>query len=180
MTEVLFLHEAKEQLDKTTTADDAEIMDFIEATTFLVEGFIGPIRPTAFVEKHPSGGDYLLLFRMPVLSVTSVEPWFDSGTSYAPGDLVVDTETGRVYRKNGLCFTGGPFKVTYSAGRTAVPANVRLAARMIIGHLWETQRGRLIRIPAPGGGETQARVPPGYAAPKHAQELLGSRGPVVA
>jgi hypothetical protein len=180
MAELIMLDELKEQLDKTSTDDDAELMDVIEATTPVVEDITGPVIPKTFIERHP-GGPRLTLFRTPVISITSVVPWLTIGTIYDVLTLTIDSEFGHVYRLNGLPFTGGPFKVTYVAGRQPVPANIRLGAKMIAAHLWDTQRGKLVKLPT-GGGTSEARVPPGYAAPKHAQELLQAsvKGPVVA
>ncbi len=179
MADLPTLDDAKQHLDITRTTDDAELMDFLEATTAIVETYIGPLSATTFVEKHPSG-DRLVLFHPPVLTVVTVEPWLTAGTGYLAADLVVDAGTGTVQRKDGLTFTGGPFRVTYTAGLLVVPPNVRLAYLMILAHLWKTQRGPSAKLPAGGAADTTPVPGMGYAVPRRALELLHPSKVVVA
>lgn len=180
MAELVTLAEAKAHLDKTSNADDAELIGFVEAATAVVEDYVGPMSVKTFVKREPSRV-VLLLDHTPVVSLVSVAPWLATGTTYNVADLVFDPVTGVVERRDGCGFTGGPFKVTYTAGRVAVPPNVRLAALVIIAHMWETQRGRLPRLP---NSSEMAPVPIGlsYAVPRRALELLRpfARGPFVA
>lgn len=175
MADVVSLDEVKDHLGKTTDGDDGELMEYVEAATSIVEKYIGPVVAQAFIERHSSGRRFVLR-RTPILSVTSVVPWLATGATYAVVDLVLDADTGVVERSNGMPFISGPFRVTYQAGRTVVPPNARLAALIIIGHLWETQRGRS-KITL--GGNSDVVPVPGmsYAVPKRALELLG--GPPV-
>jgi hypothetical protein len=86
--------------------------------------------------------------------------------------------TGIVERKDGrwIC---GPLRWTYLAGRSDVPANVDLAARLILQHMWETQRGR--QGAERRGGSDEVFDPRfGFSIPRRAQELLGAQAPGVA
>lgn len=173
--QIVTIDEVKAHLNKTTTDDDAELAEFIDAATPVVEHYAGPVLPATFVERHRTNCR-LVLYRTPILSLTSVEPWLTNGTTYNVAELMFDPDTGVVERSNGLPFTGGPFKVTYQAGRIAVPANVRMAALIIVAHMWETQRGRPAKFPT---GDAGTYVPGAtYSVPRKALELLGERGPV--
>jgi hypothetical protein len=80
----------------------------------------------------------------------------------------------------GLALTGRVM-VTYVAGLTEVPANYGLASRIIVQHLWQTQRGSA-GSPGVGGLETPGAgsYSYGYAIPNRAIELLGPQSPLVA
>ncbi len=63
--------------------------------------------------------------------------------------------------------------VTCTAGLSAVPAHVRLAALITVQHLWETQRGGRDRRFT--GNEDAWNPGMGYALPRRALELLGDQ-----
>jgi len=182
MTDLVTLDDVKQHLDITRSTADAELMDYLEAATTVVEQYIGPVLPKTYVEKH-AAGDRIGLFHPPVLSLTSVDPWFTTGygTSYDVSLLTFDAQTGIVYRSNGYPFYWGPFKVTYVAGLTVVSQNVRLATLIIIAHLWKTQRPAPPKLPGTHLPE-ETEVPAGmsFAVPRRALELLGKRRVVVA
>lgn len=179
MADLVTLDDVKNHLDITRDTEDAELMDYLEAATTVVEQYIGPVLPREYTERHPAG-DRLILFHPPVLSLTSVEPWLTNGSAYPVGDLMLDGPAGIVYRKDGYGFIGGPFKVTYTAGLATISQNIRLATLIIIGHMWKTQRPRPPRFPI--RDESQDTPPAGmsYAVPNRALELLGRRRVVVA
>ena len=106
-----------------------------------------------------------------------------------PGELHqaeqrTDGPVGIVSRKDGGQLRG-PLRVTYRAGRLIVAENISGAARIILQHLWATQR------PTRGGGLPGARddfsvtepIPGlGYAIPNRAVQLLNpdDQGPGLA
>jgi hypothetical protein len=184
---ILFsLSDAKEHLnipaDRTT--DDEELRRFVEAVTEIVESGpdwgVGPVAVRTYVDRiHPHATPALVLRHRPVLSVTSVTAVLDGGTTYLPADLDVDGQAGIVVRRAaaGLWFTGGPWDAVYLAGRRQVPANISHAGRIILQHLWSTQRSRDIRRPPIGtSGETLEVRAAGmtFSVPRRAIELLGS------
>jgi hypothetical protein len=66
------------------------------------------------------------------------------------------------------------FTVVYTAGLgTSVSAPVSAAARIILDHLWEIQRGPSAR-PSAGGDETFQGYGMSFAVPHRALELLGA------
>jgi hypothetical protein len=173
------LDEAKAHLNMSATvtasdrARDDELRGWIETVTAIVEDDpevgVGPCATRTVVERH-SSGQAVWLHRPPVLSLTSVVPVLTSGSAVSVGDLDVDGDTGEVRRLDGAPLTGGPWTVTYQAGRRVVPAPVTGAAKAILKHLWETQRGPA-RLPVLGGDDV-VMTASGYAIPHRAARLL--------
>jgi len=169
---LLSLGSVKEHLNipQTTTTYDEELRDWSEGATRLVEHRCGSIVQRTYTERH-NDGPSLWLRRPPVVSVTSVGPWLGSGVTFATADLKVDPDSGRLQRLDGAAFVGGPWAVVYVAGRVVVPQNLQLAGKIIIKHLWETQRGA-------GGlplqSMDQVTMLPGFAfaVPNRALELM--------
>jgi hypothetical protein len=181
MPDLLDVAEARQQLNITTDAHDTELAYYVSATTAIIEGHIGPVLPRDVTEVQP-GGCVLVLHQAPVLSLTSLTPVPLVSTGYAVADLDVDPATGIVRRLDGGGFAG-PLRVTYRAGRDAVPPNVGLAARIIVGHMWETQRVSAASRPVFGQHEDMLPTPSmGFIIPRRAMELLqpDTLGPVVA
>ena len=170
---VISLADAKTSLNIKTTANDEELRSYINAATRVVEHYVGPVAIRSFSEVRPSGS-VLVLSRIPVVAVTSLAPVYPSGVTYTVADLDVDAETGIVRHLSGLWFYG-PQRVTYTAGRAVVADNWQVAARIIIQHLWQTQRGGSRR---PGMGQSDDIIEQqlvsvmGFAIPRRAVELL--------
>ena len=171
---IISLADAKKHLNipATRTTDDDEILAWVQAITAVVENRVGPVVPRTVVERVESG--YVLQLRKaPVLSVTSINTWLNSGTVYGVLNLRIDADTGVVENMNGYPFTGGPFEVTYRAGRIVTPANVLQAVKIILKHLWETQRGASgLPLDNIAGDESVVINGFGYAVPNRALELL--------
>jgi hypothetical protein len=170
---IMSLADAKKHLNLTKTDHDDEVRSWVESITAGVEHFAGVCVRRTVAERHDVNGvRTLCLRRTPVLSLTSVVAILSGGTDYAVADLELDGPTGIVQRLDGgrLC---GPLRVTYTAGRTVIPAAIRDAAKVILQHLWRTQnpQGRT-RL----GGEDYAVTEPlpgfGYAIPHRAMQLL--------
>lgn len=183
-SELLSVEDGKQHLNipSTTTTYDAELEGYVAAVTDAVEGIVGPVgRRTVTETVYPSSG-VLLLGQSPVISLTSVTPY--ASTALSLGTLSTDVSYGIVrplYGSPGLWASS--YTVVYVAGRTAVPAAVSLAARIILGHLWETQRGGTTS-PQIIGADTAELTPfgLGFALPNRALELLAPyrRAPAVA
>jgi hypothetical protein len=169
---VISLAVAKKHLNITSTTDDEEIRSWLAAVTEVIENKVGPVVVrTVTDERHDGNGRSLWLRNTPAISLTTVLPWLTSGTTYAAADLRLSPESGRVERKDGLPFTGGPFAVTYRAGRAIIGENISQAAAVILKHLWETQRGP--QLPSLQGQDDTTLIPGmGFAVPNRALELL--------
>jgi hypothetical protein len=137
---IVSLLDTKRHLNLSSSVDDEELRSFIEAATRVVENVVGPVVVRSVSEVHASPGRLLVLGQTPVLSLTSISPVSVGGVSYSSTDVDVDLATGVVRLLSGRRFAG-PLRVVYTAGRVSVPASMTLAAKLIIGQMWETQRG---------------------------------------
>ena len=172
---ILSLAAAREHLNLRDTREDQEARFWNTAATRCVEALVGPVVPRDFSERHDERRmSALVLRRTPVIAVTAVEPVLATGRGYDVGDLVVDRETGLVsLASGGLLY--GPLRVTYRAGRPVIAENIAGAARIILQHLWRTQRGSS-RGSLPGSSNDYSVTEPipglGYAIPNRAVQLL--------
>lgn len=168
---IVSLADAKTQLNMTTSTDDEELRFYLEAVTDVVEDILGRavIRRT-FTEEHTAWGEFLLNWT-PVVSLTSVAA-VDGSVTWNVADLHV-SKAGVVSAKPGVTAVEGEITVTYTAGESVVRSNWSLAARIIIQHLWDTQRGSQGGahpggLDTPGAGFTRF----GFTIPNRAKELL--------
>lgn len=185
---VLTLADAKIHLNIAANVStyDAELQGFIDATVPQIERYLGgpaEVRAvTETVERTDCGRAIPLTFR-PFVSLTSI----------TIGGVETDISTvyptpGRVLRKQfGFPFWPTwiePCVVTYQAGQgsDALPA-ISLAAKIIVAHLWSTQRGNAGgRGPSANneyGSTSAGTVAPGFgfAIPNRALELLNPFAP---
>jgi hypothetical protein len=180
---VVSLEDAKKHLNipAATTTDDEELRGFIESTTWVIESDpdfgVGPVVARTFVDRiRTQNSSALVLTRRPVLAVTSIVAARTGGTGYDIAGLDIDAAAGLVYRGDGSSFTGGPWNVSYVAGRRQITANITHAARIIIQHLWSTQRTRDARRPSPTSAgdlvETRTQSGVAFTIPRKAVELL--------
>lgn len=152
---------------------DDEIRDWNAATALIVERFVGPIVRHTVTERHRDRYMTSIVLRQtPAITVTSVEAVLTSGTSYDVSGLDLDGATGEVIRLDGGSFRG-PLNVTYTAGRSVIPANAAQAGRIILQHLWRTRRGRMGVVMGGDDYDVSEPIPGlGYAVPNRALELL--------
>lgn len=172
--EVLALADAKKYLGiaAANTVHDDEIESFIRSMTPTIEFFVGPVTPRS-VRRTLIGGYQLVLPVVPALTLVSIAY---GGTALVPADYLLDTETGTLTLASGYgAFPRGPLDVVWTAGRHSVDEAIGHAAKVILDHLWETQRGR-----GSGSGVRQRSanadttfVPGlGYSVPNRALEYL--------
>lgn len=184
---VLSLQDAKDMLNipQSTTSSDAEIDAWIASIESGLERFTGgPVINTAITERVEATDGYTVLCvrQRPLVSLTSVVN-VGSGVPLGLTDMTdLDPNAGTIRRRLGWPFFGPfyqylpIFTVTYVAGwGTAVPAAFNAFARIVIQHMWTTQRGP---VAMPMAGEPAVAVPGfGFAIPARAAELLnGSQG----
>lgn len=180
---IISLAAAKSHLNMSSTRDDDEVRAMIEAVTAVIERHRGEVvaRRTV-VENNPGGsGGRIVLLHRPVISVASLED--HNGTVISPTGYVLDGQSGILTAP--FARWDRPRRVTYVAGYAQVPANYILAAKIILAHLWTTQRIQNIGSAPTLGNQSrreEAIVTPsgmGYAIPHRAIELLGGRPSVV-
>lgn len=178
---ILGLDQVKAHLnmDPARTDDDTELRAVIDAATVVVEDIVGPVVARSFTEVHDPG-PLLALWQAPVIALTSMVPVLTGGTGYQPAEVDLDAETGIVRRLDGGRFAG-PLRVTYTAGRRVVPANITQGGLEIIRHMWDTQRGHAAARPGLGDEEL---VPTGagWTVPRRVIELLAPhrKAPILA
>ena len=179
-TDIVSLADAKAQLNITDNVSDAELAGFISAVTAPIEDHVGAaIINRTVTEVFDGGTAQLSLSCFPVVSVTSVT---ESGSVLEAAGYTINKDSGILTRVAGisaLAFLPGhqSVSVVYIAGQAAniaaVEPNIRMAALIMIQHLWETQR------PAAQGPFSQAGddYDPRYAhaIPRKAFEVLGER-----
>ncbi|MFB7736170.1 hypothetical protein ACFC08_17650 [Streptomyces sp. NPDC056112] len=178
---IVSLSDAKDMLniDAPETEDDEELRGFITGASLAVERQIGRIvARRSFTERcRPDSRGRILLSNVPVMAVTSMQTP-DGSTTWNPADIDADASTGLLTVTAGRGLTA-QVDVTYTAGMRMVSEDYRLAALIIVQHLWETKRGRM------GAIQGSADDPPylfgrGFALPRRALELLDSTLPGVA
>lgn len=180
-TSVLPLQDAKDALNipQATTTFDAEIQSYIATIESSLERATGgPLVNRAVTERSEmmSGQTVIPVRQRPLVSVTSITSATGGVVDISAG-LDLDVNAGLIRRKLGLPFIG-PFygflpqvTVLLVAGwGTSVPAAFGSFARVVIQHLWTSQRG-----PAalPMGGGEMVQVPGfGFLVPNMAAEML--------
>ena len=174
------LAEAKKHLKKdlAKSADDAELLEFISAACAKIVDLIGPVAPVAVVQTEWCRWRHrqVALDEHPVVEVTSVTV---NGVTVPQADAGVGTDGWILAPGPGLLehswrWPYGRMVVTYRAGRTPLPANVRLAGLELAAHLWRTIKlngtgGR----PPVAGGDDIVIAGQAYALPNRVRELLG-------
>lgn len=169
--------EVKIHLDKTGSADDAELAGFVSAACASIRERIGEVAPVTAVVEACSRTDRVVLEHRPVISITKVErlpgldlvPEGDRGAG-ADGWLMPDPAAAILEHTSRF---PGDVRVTYTAGLDPVPGNVRLAGLEMAAHLW-----RASQLNSGGGrpaiADNEQPLVPGvaYALPIRVRELL--------
>jgi hypothetical protein len=178
---VLPIQDAKDALNipQATTTSDAEIQSYIATIESSLERATGgPLVNRVVTERSEMMQNQTVIpvRQRPLVSVTSIATASGSAIDIS-GGLDLDVNAGLIRRKLGLPFYGPFFgwlpmvSVTYVAGwGTSVPAAFNSFARVVIQHLWTSQRG-----PAalPMGGGEMVQVPGfGFLVPNMAAEML--------
>ncbi|MFG3154229.1 head-tail connector protein [Streptomyces sp. NPDC048219] len=176
------LDEAKRQLGLRLdpSPDDVELQLYVDALPAAIEGYVGVVEQRQFTDTLPGPGGgrdrgrrhALALLHPPVVAVTSLA---GGGYTYPADTLTLDGPAGIVTRTDGAAFPAGTFTVTYTAGRAEVPPTIKLAALMLLQHLWRTQRPSRSGALAGGGDDYSVQNPIpgfGYAVPNRVLELL--------
>lgn len=185
---IISLAAAKAHLNMTSSysKDDDEIREMIEATTTTIESHRNEIvAPRTVVEYDPMGTfDRIVLANKPIISITSVVDI--RGITYPLSQWTLDPQMGTLTRAfPGFGYPWIGLKITYVAGFNQIPANYILAAKIILAHLWQTQRvqniGQSVTLGNRTAREEQIMTPTGqgFAIPFRAVELLGTPASVI-
>lgn len=174
---VLDLDAAKEYLNISVSTHDEQITAMIAAAEAAIAERAGPLEPVSRTVRVSPASQYLFV-PSPVASLTSVSDEY--GTATDVSGLHLDQRTGIVTANDGSIFGGRWYDVTYMAGREECPADLVLAVKEMVRHLWRTQRGPTSR---PGGvtSETTSNTIPGaaYLLPFRVSELIAPHRPAL-
>lgn len=171
---IVTLEAAKDRLkiDQSDTDDDSKIQDFIDALAVPVENHLHEIIVPRAVDEDLDlwGQARFWLTNSPVLSLTSIVS-LDGAMTWTPSNFKV-RPSGMVRVVTGPR-PSGVVTVTYQAGYSVVPPNIREGALVILQHLWETQRGAGGVMAGVVGPEEIRRVLSSFTIPAKAREWLG-------
>ena len=175
--QVISLADARKHLriPANQTSDDAEIQAFLRAITRICERYVGAIARTSYTQVFDGGSPRVMVDHRPVLSVTSVTEF---GTVLSASDYRVIADSGVIVRMAGefempFLWGSGSVVVVYVVGATVTQPNVIQASKIILQHMWETQRSASGGRP-PLGDEPVDTSGTTYVVPYRAQELLGT------
>lgn len=165
---VLTVDDAKAHLNITAEGNTGKLQGMIDAAEAAIARRVGPLEPTT-VTVTTSGSAALNLPVYPILSLTSVTG--DGGTVIPLAGLTVDSQSGVITGSAG--FGSGAYVVTYTAGRETCPADLLMAVKEMVRHLWETQRGPTGR-PGSNRSESTSNTIPGaaYIYPFRVEQLI--------
>lgn len=157
------------------TGDDDELRNFLAAVTEVIESKVGPCVRRTVTQRVADGGCTLALTQYPVISVTSVTSVWTGGPTWTGSSLVLDADAGIVTTQLGAVpFYYGPWDVVHTVGRAVVPERYQHAAKELLRHLWDTQRGELEAGPlsASTGEEFTTSAGWAFAIPNRVLEML--------
>jgi hypothetical protein len=181
---IMSLTAAKAHLNMTSSKDDEEIRSMIEAVTAVIERHRGEavVRQEVTEDNVMGNRNRFALLKHPVIEITEI---LDArGNSQDITKWQLDKQNGILVNYNGAGLSGS-VTISYVAGYAEVPANYILAAKIILGHLWTTQRiqniGQQVSLGTRARPEEQVLTPAGvgFAIPARAIELLGGRPSMV-
>lgn len=180
---VVSLSEAKAHLNipATDTDYDDELRLFMDATTDLVENYLGIIvGKRTFTDELYDGNNEFIRIRNPkVISITSV---YENGALLNSGQYVMDYTGQRLYRigsgtlyaTNSYGYWSGGMNnisISYISGFVNPPAAIRQGTLETLRHLWQTQRGSSSVMGRQLQGDETYSTPT-YSLPRRAMELL--------
>jgi hypothetical protein len=177
---LISLADAKAELNISSTVDDEEIRTVVEATTAAIERHLNRAVVRRTVVEHRDMGmpavsgnaGVLQAFTLAVRPVVSLTSITMTGGSLSWSPATMDVTDAGVVRVLTGALVWGPVTITYEAGMTQIPAAYGKAARIVIQHLWQNQRGAR-GAPRPGMVDALGTAFSSHALPPLAQELLG-------
>ena len=155
------LSDLKDRLNKTVTADDAELGQMIDAAVAYYARMIGPL--TGTVTQTFDGGRTSLILDARAAAITSAA--YSDGTAIDVADLTLDTSTGILhwgYNTAGL-FSYGARNVTVTYTITLPADHRETIIADVAGYFAATQRG---------GGQGPSFSSEGYELPYQQNPMM--------
>lgn len=172
---VTTLPEAYAFLRMDTGTHDALLQNYIDEVEAAIAAYVGPL--TTQSVTYRAEGCYrtaLALVVSPAIALTSVTD--PSGSTISTSLLHLDTEGGIVTYNDGYSrFLARYYDVVYDAGRTSVPADLKLAILELLKDYWSgTQRAGNGK-PSGGRGDSTSNTVPGalWDLPFKVSRLIG-------
>lgn len=171
MAEFATLEDVKKHLNMTSTANDDELGLMLDAAEDVVRSLVGSFAAVEVTEPVAVHGGTAILSRRPVVGDVVLSD--ESLTGFT-----VDREAGLLRNVGYTASVGWAYwgttqlTATYSTGGGVAPAAVELATLIIVGHLWETQRGTSPSALTLQGEDAGPTFGAGYAIPNRAKDLL--------
>ena len=157
---------------------DEELLGILLVSSRFVEAKTRLWHRVTVVESHIDPGMAILLSQQPVASITSVT---QDGSAVDPSTYKANLGSGILRRYVGANWSyahyGTEFVVTYVAGDPYVPAEVRHAVKVVLAHLWRTQRGPSVIGAIGPNDEWDPRF--GFSYPRAVAEMLETYSPGV-
>jgi phage conserved hypothetical protein, phiE125 gp8 family len=150
-----------------TSEDSAIITPLISAAREYCENFTGRALAAQTIKAYPeSWASYPNLWQLPmipVVSVTSVKYYDESGTEYTldSGDYQVDLVWGTINILDEPTVTLrelNPIVVEYSAGYTSLPKTLRQAMLMLIAHWYQNREAVTVGTAGAASAEIECTV----------------------
>lgn len=168
---------AKEHLNITGSTHDTQITAIIAAAEAAIAERVGPLEPVArTVRVRPSGS--CLLVPSPAAALTTVTD--SNGTAIDTASLFLEQRSGIITQNDGSSFSASWYTVVYQHGRTPCPADLVLAVKEMVRHLWTTQRGPSKRPGSTDSDATSNTIPgAAYLLPFRVSELIAPYRPAL-
>lgn len=163
---IISVDDARNALNLPANAAPSLVEDlrlYIAAATPVIEDIVGPIPQRTEVQRVGKGWSVAALYHK-VTSLTSIV--YDDATVADASAYTFDAGPGLVTFHYPL--TQGA-TITYKAGSTSVPQNVRLATRELVRHWWTI--GKASNRPSVPNQPAEAWTPSGFAVPRRVIEL---------
>jgi hypothetical protein len=172
---ILSLDDAKTYLRLSISSSDDEVRAVLEAVSDVCERFTRKTwRRTTFTETFSSDcSPYLYLRHSPVISVSSVVEAGVTITEYVLNKREGVLQRGTYDNPYGWVSGFEHITVTYVAGPAdgVVPANILQGCRLLLQHMWQTQRGGSNTGQLGIDGEYDARL--GFYIPNRVRQAWG-------
>lgn len=153
----------------TDTSRDADLEDYIEAATPVIENITGPILQRNEVYTFDGGVEKLVL---PVRfsAVVSITNNGAAVTNFTADEAAGIITAGSTTSPDVFDYGVQNIVVTVTVGAATVEPHVKLAARELVRFWW--QQGQQANTPAFGGAPESMPLPMGFAVPRRVMELL--------
>lgn len=186
--DLVALSDYKEYMEITSTTNDAKLSSLVSSISQLVKTYCSNSFLDYFnndrvetISIHDNNICELILSESPVVSVISVEEREATNAAYevltANEDYSIDADTDTIYRVSGgtiyKYFPTGPdaVRVTYRAGYSAIPADLKLAVFDLITYYYKEEYKPRQSL-AGGSINNASSVKLGPSFPDHIKRIL--------